>query len=120
MAIKSLFAVLGMVGALIVSSEAHATTCTSTTCSGTIKKLVLNSQANMSPVTAPLTHAVELDQDIAPTSGCTLSGGKYWIFKSSDQDLVKALLANYLAGKPVSFRKDDSQTTCTIIYASFE
>ena len=122
MAIKSLFAVLGMIGALVVSSEAHATTCTSSGCSGTIKKMIFNASDNV-PSPAVLTHSLELDQDIAPT-GCTLVGGKYWVLKADtrDQDLVKALLAAYLAGKPVTLRKDDTAgvTNCTIVYASIE
>ena len=122
MAIKSFFAVLGTMGALIVSSEAHATTCTSTTCTGTIKKIVLNTAANAPPSPQILYNSVELDQDIGPTSGCTLQGGKYWLLKASEIDIMKALVAAYLAGKPVGFRKDDATTatTCTVIYASLE
>ena len=58
---------------------------------------------------------VRLDTDTAP-SGCPLNASKYWIIKPGEENLLKIVLAAYLAGKPVTFRRIDAETTCTVQY----
>jgi hypothetical protein len=102
------------VGTITQDAQA-ATTCDSAagTCTGFIAKIAVHPDAGAG---ANLVAAeVRLDGDVAP--GCTLSGG-YWEIAAGKDNIVKLLLAAYMAGKPVTLRKVTTGTTCFVQWAS--
>jgi len=115
--VKKMIARLGVLAGLALAGQAQAVTCDATSCKGTIKSIV---QYNAGE--APLQTQVRLDADTAPT-GCTLNAGKYWAVKLADENILKVVIAAYLAGKTITFRKLDTTpptTICTAMYVVLE
>jgi hypothetical protein len=112
--VKKMIAGLGVLAGLALTGQAQALTCDATSCKGTIKSIV----QYYSTETAAQTQ-VRLDADVAPT-GCTLNAGKYWVVRVADENIHKVVVAAYLAGKTISFRKIDGPTTCTAMYVVVE
>src|SRR5262245_5181741 len=101
---KALVAGFGLLAAMAVSQDAQALTCSTASCTGTVRKLFVWTAAE--PEGAHI--RVQLVQDLAPTS-CTLDGGKYWKLAASDENSYKVLIAAFLAGKQVTLRMIPAQ-----------
>jgi hypothetical protein len=99
-----------------LTEDAHAATnCDSAsgTCTGLIRSLAVHPDAGAGSTS--VAAEVRLDADVAP--GCTLAGG-FWEIGTGKDNVIKTLLAAYLAGKPVTLRKVTTGSACFVQWVS--
>jgi hypothetical protein len=95
-----------------ISADAHAATCTSIDCTGTIKHISVFEAGHS------LGAIVRLDTDNGPTgTNCSLSGGS-WQVAPGDENVIRALLSAHLAGRKVTLREVTNTGICQVDYVS--
>ena len=98
-----------------VAQEAQAATCDGISCTGTITELYVYGDG------ATVSAEVRLDTDTRPTgTNCSLSGSAYWQIGPSKDNVIKTLLAAYLAGRRVLVREETNSGICKVAYVALK
>lgn len=96
-----------------VSKDAHAATCDSLSCSGTVREISVFRNGHS------LGALVRLDTDTRPTgTNCSLSSGTSWVVEPGNSEVIRSLTAAHLAEKTVKLRAVSNTGTCTVDYVT--